>query len=262
MKLGFSPVSAAILDLDAAWRLAAELELDFVELSFDLFEAVPMLQPADQVRELTRTTGIGSTLHLSYVDLNLASVIPAARRTSVDRTLRGLEYAEAVGASCGVLHTGLNYIPFEQAVQLAGAALEQSLTELHGSVVPVALENLVLTPHDLVRDAAQLADLTARHGFANCLDVGHANIEAVAKGTETIPGYIAGMGQRLIHLHLHNNYGVDDDHLPTDEGTLDFTEILPLLSGFTGTACLEITTGADGVRQAVAHLRSLGLEKS
>lgn len=259
MKLGYSPVSAAILDLDAAWKLASELELAFVELSFDLFEAVPMLQPAEQVRELTRATGIGSTLHLSYVDLNLASVNPAARRTSADRTLRGLEYAEAVGASCAVLHTGLNYIPFEQAVQLANAALEQSLTELRDPPVPVALENLVLTPDDLVRDAAQLADLTARHGFANCLDVGHANIEATLKSEATIPGYIAGMGERLIHLHLHNNFGVNDDHLPTDEGTLDFTHVLSLLSGFSGTACLEITTGADGVRQAVAHLRSLGL---
>ena len=255
MKLGFSPVSAAILDLDAAFKLATELELDFVELSFDLYEALPDMQSVEQVRELSSATGIGSTLHLSYVDLNLASVIPAARRMAIDRTLRGLEFAEAVGSMCGVLHTGHNRIPFEQARMLALAALEESLSEFEGSSVPVALENLVLTEADVVRDSAELAEITRRHGMGNCLDFGHANIEARASGQETIPGYLESMN--LIHLHLHNNHGEQDEHLPTDQGTLDYSQILPQLSGFQGTACLEISTGEAGVRQAVKHLRSL-----
>lgn len=255
MKLGFSPVSAAMLDLDAAFRLAAELELDFVELSFDLHEVLPDLQSVEQVRELSAATGIGSTLHLSYVDLNLSSLVPAARRTAIDRTLRGLEFAEAVGSTCGVLHTGMNWVPFEQARMLASAALQESLSELEGSSVPIALENLVLTQADVVRNGEELAEITRRHGMANCLDFGHANIEARASGQETIPGYLESMN--LIHLHLHNNHGEQDEHLPTDQGTLDYSQILPQLSGFQGTACLEISTGEAGVRQAVKHLRSL-----
>lgn len=255
MKLGFSPVSAAMLDLDAAYRLAAELELDFIELSFDLHEALPDLQSAEQVRELSSATGIGSTLHLSYLDLNLSSLIPAARRTAVERTLRGLEFATDVGSTCGVLHTGLNHVPFEQARMLAHAALEESLSELEGSSVPIALENLVLTPADVVRNAAELAEITRRHGMGNCLDFGHANIEASASGQATIPGYLESMN--LIHLHLHNNHAQRDEHLPTDQGTVDYAQILPQLSDFQGTACLEISTGEAGVRQAVRHIRSL-----
>ncbi len=255
MKLGYSPVSAAMLDLDAAFRLAAELGLDFVELSSDLFEVLPDMQSVDQVRELSSATGIGSTLHLSYVDLNLASLIPAARQTAVDRTLRGLEYAEAVGATCGVLHTGLNYVPFEQARMLAKEALEESLSALEGSRVPIALENLVLTSADVVRNGTELAEITRRHGMGNCLDFGHANIEAQASDEDTIPGYLQSMN--LIHLHLHNNHGEQDEHLPTDQGTLDYSQILPRLEHFQGTACLEISTGEAGVRQAVSHLRSL-----
>lgn len=255
MKLGFSPVSAAMLDLDTAYRLASELELDFVELSFDLHEALPDLQSVEQVRELSGATGIGSTLHLSYLDLNLSSLIPAARRTSIDRTLRGLEFAEAVGSTCGVLHTGLNYVPFEQARMLAQVALEESLTELEGSNVPIALENLVLTPADVVRNPGELKEITSRHGMGNCLDFGHANIEARESGQDTIPAYLESMN--LIHLHLHNNHAEQDEHLPTDEGTIDYSQILPQLSGFQGTACLEISTGEAGVRQAVRHIRSL-----
>ncbi len=257
MRLGYSPVTAAMLDLDAAYRLAVELELEFVELSYDLFEAVPQLQSQQQVRELRDATGIGSTLHLSFVDLNLASVAPAARRSAVERTLKGLEYAEAVGSSCGVLHTGRNLIPYPQAAQLAELALEKSLSELSGANVPIALENLALDPGDLIKGPKELQALTERHDMSNCLDFGHAHVEGERKGQRLIGSYLEKMGERLIHLHIHNNYGVNDEHLPTSQGTLLYEGVLQQLTGFGGTACLEIAGGEEAVREAVAHFRGL-----
>lgn len=259
MKLGYSPLTAAILDLDSAFRLASELELDFIELSHDLHEAMPAVQAVGRVRELSSATGIGTTVHLSFVDLNLASVMPAARQNAVERTRRGLEYAAEVGASCGVLHSGKNLIPFEQAALLARQALNESLSELADPAVPIALENLVLSDGDLLRDAEQLAELTERHDLGNCLDFGHAHVEATAKGTDTIDRYLELMGERLIHLHLHNNSGQSDEHLHTKEGQLDYAELLAKLPDFSGTACLEIATGEAGVRASVQHLRELGV---
>lgn len=259
MKLGFSPVTAAILDLDEAFRLADELELDFIELSHDLHEVMPALQEPGKVQQLSRATGIGTTVHLSFVDLNLASVVPAARENAVERTRRGLEFGAAVGASCGVLHSGKNLIPIPQAAMLAMQALEQSLTELADPAVPIALENLVLSGSDLIRDARQLKVITSRHGFGNCLDFGHAHVEATAKGEPTIDTYLELMGDNLIHLHLHNNNGDNDDHLPTGQGQLDYAELLPKLAGFSGTACLEIRGSAQEVRASVQHLRELGV---
>lgn len=259
MKLGYSPLTAAILDLDHAFRLASELELDFIELSHDLHEAMPAVQAPERVRELSSATGVGTTVHLSFVDLNLASVMPAARRSAVERTKRGLEFAAEAGASCGVLHTGKNLIPFAQAVQLARSSLDESLAELADPAVPIALENLVLSDGDLIRDAEDLQALTERHDLGNCLDFGHAHVEATAKGTDTIDRYLELMGDRLIHLHLHNNNGRSDEHLHTDEGQLDYAELLSRLNGFSGTACLEISTGEAGVRASVQHLRKLGV---
>lgn len=262
MKLGYSPVSAAILDLNQAFRLASELELDFIELSFDLHEALPAAVDAGQVKELSGATGIGTTVHLSYIDLNLASVIPAARRNAVERTRRGLDFAGEIGASCGVLHSGRNLIPFNEAAMLATRALNESLAELADPAVPVALENLVLSEGDLVRDAGQLRDLTTQNGFGNCLDFGHAQVEAVAKGADvmtTIDSYLDSMGSSLIHLHLHNNSGQDDEHRATNDGSLDYAAILDKLAGFTGTACLEIMGNEAAVRASVKHMRELGL---
>src|SRR5690625_2260767 len=111
MKLGFSPVTAAILDLDEAFELADELELDFIELSHDLHEVMPALQEPGKVQQLSRATGIGTTVHLSFVDLNLASVVPVARETAVERTRRGLEL-DRKSTRLNSSHVAISYAVF------------------------------------------------------------------------------------------------------------------------------------------------------
>lgn len=257
MRLGFSPLTAMMLDTEAAFRLAAELRLDFIELSFDLHEVMPALQEPRLVRELTRATGVGTTLHLSFVDLNLASLMPAARRTSVERTLAGLGYAHEVGASCGVLHTGMHPLRHPSVDAMVAAALDGSLQELAGASVPMVLENLNLGADDFLRTPEELRDLTERHGLANCLDFGHAHIEGTRDGRPALDTYLELLANRITHLHLHGNHGVRDEHLATDQGTLDYASYAGFLSRFAGTSCLEVATGEEGVRASVAHLRAI-----
>ncbi|MDF1523788.1 MAG: TIM barrel protein, partial [Trueperaceae bacterium] len=182
MRLGFSPMTARMLDVEEAFRLASDLHLDFVELSFDLHEVLPQLQAPERIRELTRATGVGTTLHLSYVDLNLASLMPVARAAAVERTLAGLAYAHAVGASCGVLHAGQHYLRHPQADALAIAALDASLQTLAGAPVPIVLENLALGDEDFLRTPAELRALADRHALGTCLDFGHAHVQGVREG--------------------------------------------------------------------------------
>ena len=260
MRLGYSPMTARMLDTEQAFRLAAGLALDFVELAFDLHEVLPQLQEPRRVRELTRATGVGTTLHLAFVDLNLASLMPVARRAAVERTLAGLAYADEVGATCGVLHTGMHYLRHPQAHALAARALEASLTEVAGAGagVPIVLENLALGEDDLLRTPEELRDLTDRHGLRNCLDFGHAHVQGTREGIAAVDAYLDALGERITHLHLHGNHGGSDEHLPTDQGTLDYAPHAPYLAGFRGTVCLEIgSTGEAGVRASVAHLRAL-----
>jgi len=257
MRLGFSPTTAMMLDVDASFALADELGLAFVELSADVFEIAPFLQQVDHVRALTRSTGVATTVHLSYVDLNLASLSPAARTTAVERSLRGLEYAHDVGASCGVLHTGFKYLHHAQVDPLVDEALRASLAALEGSAVPIALENLVIGPDDFLRSAQVLREVTQRHGMKNCFDVGHAYVEATREGTDAIRDYLDTLGDDVIHLHLHDNHGQRDEHLPAGSGTIDYAALRSFLAAFEGTACLEIAGGPDGVRSSVAFVRGL-----
>jgi sugar phosphate isomerase/epimerase len=270
VKLGYTPINARILDLDEAFKLASELELQFLELTFDMQEMLPSSQPVKRVLELTRSTGVGVTVHLSFVDLNLASLMPGVRENSVERTQRGLEYAEQVGAICGVLHSGL--LPMRHPLVLARAKelIARSLFEIT-PLVPIALENLALTGDDVLRGVHELEAVTnaAGAGFGNCIDVGHALIEGTTtelhdgagsggleNGVKRLESYLTGLSN-VIHFHLQDNDGHSDQHLALGRGKIPWQTVRSKLEAFTGTVNLEVGPDANAVRESVRFLRDL-----
>ena len=267
MKLGYSSMTAGIYDLDEAFRLACDLSLDFVELTYDVCDFLPDAQPVCKVKELVRATGVTVSVHLPFIDLNIASLISEARRAAVEQTRRGLEYAAAVNAECGVLHTGTVFVYQPRPLSDAQDALLTSLDELPKVGVPLALENLGLYVDGLIREPQMLLELTqqaggCKNGVYNCLDFGHAHIEAsrpwrTAPASDPVQGYIDTLGESIVHLHLCNNNGSDDLHTATSEGTLRYEAYRDYLSNFEGTVCLEVAGGRGSVQKSAQHIRSL-----
>lgn len=261
MLLGYSAMTAGIYDLDEAFALAGKLGFEFVELSHDVSAFLPRAQPARRVRELSRATGVATTLHLPFIDLNLASLSEPVRRLALEQTLSGLEYAAEVGARCTVLHTGTVFIYQPRPLEDASAALLASLGALAGQGVPVALENLGLYVDGLVRGPEMLRRITRKSGMVNCLDFGHAHIEAArpwANGrSELISSYLETLGEAVVHLHLCNNDGENDLHAATPDGSVDYVRHRAFLAGFGGSACLEVAGGPESVRRSAAHIRGI-----
>lgn len=263
MTLGYSSATAGLYKLDEVFAFADELRLDFIELNFDTFDFLPSAQDVKQVLELKRATGINVTLHLPFVDLNIASLMPTIREASATQTLRGLEYAHATDASCAVLHTGHVFlyqpVPRERALE----ALLKSLESFRDSRVPIALENLAVFEDGLIREPEQLREITRRFGMKNCLDFGHAHIEACRPwrdelwGEDLIRKYTDILAEDVIHLHLCNNDGQADLHTATDRGSILFEAYADYFATFEGTVCLEVAGGKSEVRRSVAHVRSL-----
>jgi sugar phosphate isomerase/epimerase len=264
MKLGFSAATAGLNTIEEAFRFADGLGFDFTELNYDTCDFLPTAQPSQQVNELVKHTGITVTVHLPFVDTNIASLIPTIRKASVEQTLRGLEYAHAVNAGCAVLHTGKVFIYQPVPFAVAHDALHTSLAELRGGTVPIVLENLALFPDGLVREPEMLRTFTQQAGMHNCLDFGHAHIESwqpwrdeSVRGEDMIRKYITVLDKDIVHLHLCNNNGKDDLHTATDKGTVPFERYADFFGEFTGTVCLEVAGGKEQVRRSAEHIRSL-----
>ncbi|MGQ9692679.1 MAG: sugar phosphate isomerase/epimerase family protein [Thermaceae bacterium] len=250
MRFGFNPLNAGLAYTEA-FRLASERGL-FLEIPYDLHEAMPNLPSARALREMGLAYDVGFTLHLPFVDLNPASLIPLARSLAEDRLKRALDFGLELGAKLGVLHTGQVPLRHPLALQAAQEALEKTLSALLPLPFPVALENLALSPQDLlqgVEDLEKLFGSFPQYGF--CLDVGHAFLELGPKGPFL---YLEAFESRLIHFHLHDNLGIQDDHLPVGAGKMNWEVLKPLFERFSSTAALEVTGGEKGVHASLHHL--------
>jgi len=224
VRFFFSPHDASLVNLYEALPVAAELGMG-IEIPFDLIELAPELGDAERLRSEGQRLGVPFTVHLPFVDWNLASVLPKAHRVSIERTLDGLAFAEAVGAEVAVLHTGTVPLRHPLLIEGALARLREGLAALPKGDVPVALENLALTEHDLLQgpdDLARLLDQFPHLGF--CLDFAHAFLEG---GAERVRAYLDRLGDRLIHMHLNDTMGDADRHLPVGAGRIPYAELKP-----------------------------------
>ncbi len=55
--------------------------------------------------------------------------------------------------------------------------------------------------------------------FGHCFDAGHWQLF----GRLNMAEWLDAIGPRLFHLHLHDNHGSADEHLPVGDGIIDFT---------------------------------------
>jgi sugar phosphate isomerase/epimerase len=58
------------------------------------------------------------------------------------------------------------------------------------------------------------------------LDVGHAFIDDDMKGVEK---YVRTFKSKIVHVHMHDNHGKSDEHLPLGAGLIDYKKVIKLL---------------------------------
>jgi len=130
------------------------------------------------------------------------------------------EAVRELGADTLVLHTGCSDIMV--AFGLTGTWLEaaagfwkEEIGRYEACGARVVLENVVeRSPEGMIA----LVDRVGSDSLGLCLDVGHANLCSDRAPAE----WVGLMGRRLRHVHLHDNHGSRDEHLPVGQGTIDF----------------------------------------
>lgn len=136
----------------------------------------------------------------------------------------------------------------------------ESLVRLSDCCLPhaisIALENTL--PGDLEQpdDLITIVDRVARDNVGLCLDTGHAMI-AGAEPAATA----RRMGQRLRHVHAHDNHGTADEHLFPFLGQVDWDTLLDTLhtTGFDGIFMLEVSArNAIDNRDRLKQLCAMG----
>ena len=112
------------------------------------------------------------------------------------------------------------------------AMLENMFLTVRVEGIPSLVRTIYSTGEELRRAADALGE-----EFGVCLDSGHALITG-----EDLPAMVGAIGDKLGVLHLHDNDGERDDHLPPYLGKLDFDALMHALRtvGYKGNINFEV----------------------
>lgn len=192
--------------------------------------------------------------------IDISAMDETQRRDSLEDVLTAVRAAGMIEARYFVMHPGPEQSvrpPAEEYLHRlshAAESLHRIAEECARQKMMLALENML--PHLLFGRMPDLFWLLAaieHHHVGICLDTGHAFL-----GKALYP-VIPKFASHLRMLHIADNHGTGDDHLPPGKGAIDWGRVVHALYGihFTGSLIMEIS-GHEGeipearLREAVA----------
>jgi len=172
-----------------------------------------------RIADVIGSLPLGITVHAPYADLNLATLNYPIWRESVRQVCtcirRASEWTDRVTIHPGYLSPVGKIMP-ERAWQQQKEALVEIGSVASDHSVLACLENMIGIREFLCRMPEELAGMVEGiEGIGITIDIGHAN--TVGLVSEFLPFLSAAS-----HLHVHDNHGVHDEHLPLGTGTIDW----------------------------------------
>jgi sugar phosphate isomerase/epimerase len=171
-----------------------------------------------------------------------------------------LDRAERLGASLVTLHLGScpAGVGRDAALDNAVAGIRRAVPELERRRVRLALENhtqAIITdslgdhPEDFDRLMAELRS----PWIGRTLDIGHAHIN------NHLEEFLRRPFDRVFNIHLHDNLGAEDQHLPVGEGTIPWGAILPRIAreGYRGPLTFEFFAQPSAYLRAMTIVRAV-----
>ncbi len=166
------------------------------------------------------------TLHGMFFDLSPASNDPAVRAISQKRHHQSLKAAKAINAETVVFHSGnkgmKHKISQEKFRDNSIKFWNEFIKEFEDSGIVAVIENVHERKPEMI---SNIVNEVNSDYLKYSLDTGHANLFSEVPITEWIQKY----GHKLHHMHIHNNFGNDDEHNSLLKGTIDFHEIFKSL---------------------------------
>ncbi|MEW6185949.1 MAG: sugar phosphate isomerase/epimerase family protein [Thermodesulfobacteriota bacterium] len=231
-------------------RTAAENDFDAFEISCVFPSAEPENTPKDIIkkgRDILEKSAMEVCVHAPFFDMNIAAFSPGIRKASVDITKKTVDFCAEVGGKTMIVHSGTQ--TYEQIKGLPKEAnplfklqwdnnidsLKQINEYANSKGITVCLENIGFNSVD--QSFQDLLEIRKAVGSSLqfTLDFGHARLgEGAAEG-------IRLLGENIRHIHLHDNHGKNDDHLPVGDGNYDYSPYIDFFKNYSHIITLEVS---------------------
>ncbi len=222
------------------------LFFEALELSFD--------NVSEEKYEWYKTCGKVGSLHGAFIDVNPGSGDGVIRELSEKRYEESCLKAIACGAKNVVFHS--TCFPFLRGGYLSAwadkcADFYNRLAEKYGELDLFIENSPDITPEPI----AELIKRVSAPNVKVCLDIGHINYSH-----SPIEEWFEVLGEKTGYLHLSDNTGIFDDHLPLGKGTVDWKKASALCAYLPESTPVTLEVGnADCIKSSLEYLSENGL---
>src|SRR5947207_13189059 len=164
----------------------------------------------------------------SGIPLSICEVERVRRIEAMDELKRAIDVAEDLPFSRVVLHMGGSRETADPRKRDAAfSSLEHLVLHAHHAGVTLAVENTTSEMGDPAYLRA-FVDETRLSGVRFNFDIGHAHLAEFPEEPRLEKSF-APMKKLISSVHLHDNHGEKDEHLPPYEGSIHWPDAIKLL---------------------------------
>ena len=228
-------------------------EISFNHFDLDNIKKSTAIEMAKQLSD----AGATITFHAPFMDLRPGAIDPKIRETTIDRLEQVFELAPYFHPSTIVCHPS-----FDEKYYVAGKQLWLAnsietwghFLKLAGEMgTTIALENVYETEPELLNQL--LSAFNSPH-LRFCFDTGHFNVFS----RTPLDMWMEKLAPYLGQLHIHDNSGAADDHLPVGEGNFPFARFFAMLRERNLSPIVTLEAHSEGdLRQTVQNIKMMNL---
>jgi sugar phosphate isomerase/epimerase len=197
-------------------------EISFNHFTLDHFQKDDFMKVADQLLEAELTI----SFHAPFMDLRPGAIDPKIRKVTAERLQQVFDlvpYFRPISVVCHASFDKRYYVSNEHEwLENSIETWKHFLAQAIDLDTTIALENVYETDCQYLR--LLLDTFTSPH-ICFCFDTGHFNVYSTAPLEE----WMDGLGVRIGQIHIHDNNGFLDEHLPVGEGNFPFQAFFELI---------------------------------
>lgn len=184
----------------------------------------------DRLSMILSEKEIDVALHGPYMDLSPGGVDAKVKAVTLERIGKTMELAALFRPKTVVFHPGFDRWRFEGYhdlwLQNSIKAWRPIARKAEETGTTIAIENVFEEEPQTLRSL--IKEINSPN-FRFCFDTGHYFVFSKVP----LQVWFDLLGEFIVEVHLHDNHGTRDDHLPLGDGKMDFGEFFDLLSRIT-----------------------------
>jgi sugar phosphate isomerase/epimerase len=254
-KIGLSTLHCLGKPFGKMTKKIVEADVRYIEIIDDGFHTLDK-RKVSMLRSLGESHSLKYSVHAPFADINIASPSDFMLKAMLKRLEKSIENANSLDAYIWVFHPGLKtgismFYPNKDWIQnCKTASLLSKIANDYG--VKIAIENVPEPYPFLMKNVEEFEKFykEVNEDIGLALDVGHANLNG------QIELFTAKFPDKIVHIHVHDNDGKDDQHLGIGYGIINWEKFANLMkkTSFGGVVVVE---SVDHVMESIQKIGRL-----